>query len=139
MLEANRTVLDTFERDLRGTVSGESRIEGKVVVEEGAVITNAVVRGPAIIGRDARITNAYVGPYTSIGKGCSVSFAEIENSIVLESSAIENVNGRIEESLIGKNVKIARTHRKPAAYRFMLGDNSEVGITARPVGAHATG
>ena len=54
---------------------------------------------------------------------------EIENSIVLENSTIAHVDGRIEASLIGKNVKIVRTHRKPAAYRFMLGDNSEVGIT----------
>jgi glucose-1-phosphate thymidylyltransferase len=48
---------------------------------------------------------------------------------VLESSSIAHVNGRIEASLIGKNVKIGRTHRKPVAYRFMVGDNSEVGIT----------
>jgi len=34
MLEANRTVLDTFERDVRGKISGSSAIEGKVVIEE---------------------------------------------------------------------------------------------------------
>jgi glucose-1-phosphate thymidylyltransferase len=129
MLEANRTVLDTFENDIRGEVIGESHIEGKVVVEEGAQIVDSVVRGPAIIGRDARITHAYVGPYTSVGVRCSVQYCEIENSIVLEGSAIAHVDGRIEASLIGKNVKIGRTHRKPAAYRFILGDNSEVGIT----------
>ena len=129
MLEANRTVLDTFERDVRGSIQGSSAIEGKVVIEDGAQIIDAVVRGPAIIGRDARVTHAYVGPYTSIGNGCSLENCEIENSIVLENSMIANVDGRIEASLIGKNVKITRTHRKPAAYRFMLGDNSEVGIT----------
>ncbi|HET7711066.1 MAG TPA: glucose-1-phosphate thymidylyltransferase, partial [Thermoanaerobaculia bacterium] len=73
--------------------------------------------------------HAYVGPYTSIGNGCSVEYCEIENSIVLENSVIAYVDGRIEASLIGRNVKIGRTHRKPAAYRFMVGDNSEVGIT----------
>jgi glucose-1-phosphate thymidylyltransferase len=129
MLEANRTVLDTFDRDMRGTTSGESAIEGKVVIEAGAQIVDSVVRGPAIIGRDARITHAYVGPYTSIGNGCVVEYCEIENSIVLENSTIAHVDGRIEASLIGKNVKIGKTHRKPAAYRFMVGDNSEVGIT----------
>jgi glucose-1-phosphate thymidylyltransferase len=30
--------------------------------------------------------------------------------------------------LIGRNVKIIRMPVKPSAYRFMLGDNSEVGI-----------
>lgn len=129
MLEANRTVLDTFDRDVRGTSSGESQIEGKVVIEEGAEIIDSVVRGPSIIGAGAKITHAYVGPYTSIGKSCALEYCEIENSIVLENSTIAHVSGRIEASLIGKNVKIGRTHRKPAAYRFMVGDNSEVGIT----------
>jgi glucose-1-phosphate thymidylyltransferase len=129
MLEANRTVLDTFDRDVRGTISGQSSIEGKVVIEDGAQIVDSLVRGPAIIGRDARIEHAFVGPYTSIGNGCVLEHCEIENSIVLENSTIAHVDGRIEASLIGKNVKISRTHRKPAAYRFMLGDNSEVGIT----------
>lgn len=129
MLEANRTVLDTFERDVRGNISNTSSIEGKVVIESGAQITDSVVRGPAIIGANARITHAYVGPYTSIGNGCAIEYCEIENSIVLENSTIAHVDGRIEASLIGKNVKIGRTHRKPAAYRFMVGDNSEVGIT----------
>jgi glucose-1-phosphate thymidylyltransferase len=129
MLEANRTVLDTFDPDMRGVVTGESSIEGKVVIEDGAQIIDSVVRGPSIIGANARITHAYVGPYTSIGKSCVVEYCEIENSIVLENSTIAHVDGRIEASLIGKNVKIGRTHRKPRAYRFMVGDNSEVGIT----------
>jgi glucose-1-phosphate thymidylyltransferase len=129
MLEANRTVLDTFDQEIRGSVIGESQVEGKVVIEDGAQIIDSVVRGPAIIGKDARIEHAYVGPYTSIGNRCAIQNCEIENSIVLEGSSIGHVEGRIEASLIGKNVKIGRTHRKPAAYRFMLGDNSEVGIT----------
>ena len=87
-------------------------------------------RGATLLfGRDARVNHAFVGPYTSIGNGCVVEHCEIENSIVLENSTIAHVDGRIEASLIGKNVKIGRTQRKPAAYRFMLGDNSEVGIT----------
>jgi glucose-1-phosphate thymidylyltransferase len=129
MLEANRTVLDTFDRDVKGTLSGDCAIEGKVVIGEGAQIIDSVIRGPVIIGSDARINHAYVGPYTSIGNGCAVEHCEIENSIVLENSKIAHVDGRIEASLIGKNVKIGRTARKPAAYRFMVGDNSEVGIT----------
>src|SRR5579859_6452475 len=50
MLEANRTVLDTFDRDIHGEISADSSIEGKVVIEHGAQIVDSVVRGPAIIG-----------------------------------------------------------------------------------------
>ena len=38
MLEANRLILDTLERRIEGSVDADSRVEGKVVVEEGAVI-----------------------------------------------------------------------------------------------------
>ncbi len=100
-----------------------------MLIEEGAQIIDSVVRGPAIIGKGARIVSAFVGPYTSIGNGCTVECCEIENSIILENSTLAHVDGRIEESLIGKNVKIGRTQKKPVAYRFMIGDNSEIGIT----------
>ena len=53
--------------------------------------------------------------------------SEIEHSILLEGSSISNLVTRVEDSLIGKNVKIYRLPVKPSAYRFMLGDNSEVG------------
>jgi len=66
MLEANRLILDRIERRVDGTVDAESRVEGKVIVEAGAVIENSVVRGPAVIGARAKIVNAYVGPFTSI-------------------------------------------------------------------------
>ena len=128
MLEANRLILDTLDRRIEGSVDAASRVEGKVVVEEGAVIEDSVVRGPVIIGARARIVRAYVGPFTSIMNDAEVRESEIEHSIVLEGSSINNLAARIEDSLIGKNVKIYRLPVKPSAYRFMLGDNSEVGI-----------
>ncbi len=128
MLEANRLILDTIQRRVDGSVDAESRVEGKVIVEAGAVIENSVVRGPVVIGARAKIVNAYVGPFTSIMSDAEVRDSEIEHSIVLEGSSISNLAARIEDSLIGKNVRIYRLPVKPSAYRFMLGDNSEVGI-----------
>jgi glucose-1-phosphate thymidylyltransferase len=128
MLEANRLILDTLSRRIEGTVDAASRIEGKVVVEAGAVVERSVVRGPAIIGARARITHAYIGPFTSIMNDVEVRDAEIEHSIVLEGSAVIDLQSRVEDSLIGKNVRIYREPVQPSAYRFMLGDNSEVGI-----------
>jgi glucose-1-phosphate thymidylyltransferase len=54
--------------------------------------------------------------------------AEVEHSIILEGSEISDLASRVEDSLIGKNVRIYRMPVKPSAFRFMLGDNSEVGI-----------
>ena len=81
-----------------------------------------------MIGARARILHAYVGPFTSIGENAEIRESEIEHSIVLEGSVISDLNNRVEDSLIGRNAKIYRMPVKPSAYRFMLGDNSEVGI-----------
>jgi glucose-1-phosphate thymidylyltransferase len=128
MLEANRLILDTIERRIEGVVDAESRVEGKVVIEAGAVIERSVVRGPVLIGAGARVSGAYVGPFTSIGNDVVLRDTEIEHSIVLEGAVITDLANRIEDSLIGKNVRIYRLPVRPSAYRFMLGDNSEVGI-----------
>jgi len=47
---------------------------------------------------------------------------------VLEGSIVSDLENRVVDSLIGKNVRIYRVPLKPSAFRFMLGDNSEVGI-----------
>lgn len=127
LLEANRIILDTLEARLAGSVE-DSEILGKVVIEPEARVVRSLVRGPAIIGRGALVENAYVGPFTSIGDGVTVRASEIEHSIVLEGSTISDVGGRIENSLLGRNVRVYRAAAKPRAYNLMLGDRSEVGL-----------
>ena len=127
MLEANRLVLDRIEPRVEGELL-DSQCDGRVVVEPGARLQRTTVRGPAIIGAGAQITDAYIGPYTSIGERCVISDAEVEHSILLEGSRVTDLEGRMESSLLGRNVKIARGVRQPRAYRFMVGDNSEIGI-----------
>ncbi len=128
MLEANRMVLDNLTTRLDGHVDTSSKVEFKVVVESGAEVINSVVRGPAIIGKGARIINSFIGPFTSIDKNVQVLSSEIEHSIVLEGSVIKEVDRRIEDSLVGRNVEVGKSPLKPTAYRFMLGDNSKVGL-----------
>ena len=128
MLEANRIILDTFTPRGLETVDNGSRVEGKVVIEPGARIYASTVRGPAIIGAGSEIRGAFVGPYTSIGPGCRIERCEIENSIVLEGSSLEEIRGRIADSLIGKNVRIHPGAERPRVHRFLVSDNSEIGI-----------
>ena len=127
MLEANRIILDTLLPRTDGTVV-DSEIVGRVVIEAGARVTKSTVRGPAIIGRDAVIESAYVGPFTSIGDRVVLRASEVEHSILLEGASVTDVGGRIESSLIGRNVSIYRTATKPRSFNFMLGDRSEVGL-----------
>ena len=127
MLEANRLILDRIEPRVDGELS-ESRCDGRVVVEPGARLQRTSVRGPAIIGAGARLTDCYIGPYTAIGEDCVICEAEVEHSILLAGSSVRNLEGRMESSLLGRNVTISRGVRQPKAYRFMVGDNSEIGI-----------
>jgi glucose-1-phosphate thymidylyltransferase len=127
MLAANRLVLDTIETRVQGELM-DSQIDGRVVVEPGARLERSAVRGPAIIGAGARLTDCYIGPYTAVGDDCVISNAEVEHSILLSGSSVRDLDGRMESSLLGRNVRIGRGNRQPRAYRFMVGDNSEIGI-----------
>jgi glucose-1-phosphate thymidylyltransferase len=126
VLEANRIVLDDLPPRIDGTIGDDVKLDGKVIVERGAVLRNCRIRGPAIIGEDTTIDDAYVGPYTSIYSGCTVRNAEIEHSIVLANSVIEDVDGKIESSLIGKECLVGRSPLRPRAYKLMIGDHSRV-------------
>jgi glucose-1-phosphate thymidylyltransferase len=127
MLEANRLVLDTIETRVEGEMHA-STTHGRVIVEAGARLENSTVRGPAIVGAGARLTDCYIGPYTAIGPGCVIDGAEVEHSILLEGSQVQGLNGRIESSLLGRNVRVGRSVGQPRAFRLMVGDNSEIGI-----------
>jgi glucose-1-phosphate thymidylyltransferase len=47
---------------------------------------------------------------------------------VLSGSSVRDLQGRIEASLIGRNVSIGRSPALPKAYRFVVGDNAEIAI-----------
>ena len=127
MLEANRLVLDTIEPRSDGEMV-DSQTHGRVIVEEGARLERCTVRGPAIVGAGARLTDCYIGPYTAVGPGCVIERAEVEHSILLEGCSVVGLEGRMESSLLGRNVRIGRSIGQPRAFRFMVGDNSEIGI-----------
>jgi glucose-1-phosphate thymidylyltransferase len=127
MLAANRLVLDTIQTRMEGELI-DSQVDGRVVIEAGARLERSTVRGPAIIGAGARLTDCYIGPYTAIGEGCDIRNAEVEHSILLAGSSVHDLAGRMESSLLGRNVTIGRDERQPRAFRFLVGDNSEIGI-----------
>lgn len=128
ILEANRLILESIEGKIEGEVDEASRINGQVIVEKGTLIKCSIIRGPAIIGKNCEIVDSYIGPFTSIQRNCRIIRTELEHSIVLEKSEIQDVGGRIDESLIGREVKIFKCPPKPSVFRFMVGDKSEIGI-----------
>ena len=129
MLEVNRSVLETLERRIDGTVDADSEIIGRVRIEPGAKVTGSRIVGPAVVGANTVITDSYVGPFTSIAGDCRIEDSEIEYSILLRNSSVSGVR-RVEASLIGRNVEVTPAPRKPASHRFVLGDQSKVQIAS---------
>ncbi|MBC7643843.1 MAG: glucose-1-phosphate thymidylyltransferase [Thermoleophilia bacterium] len=129
MLEANRLILDAIETRIEGDVADDVTLEGRVVIEKGASLERCKVRGPAIIGKDTIIRDAYIGPYTSVYWGCTIERAELEHSIVLEQTVIQDLDTRLTDSLLGKNVVVDRNNQSPrGTVRLMVGDNSSISL-----------
>ncbi|MCX4451469.1 glucose-1-phosphate thymidylyltransferase [Streptomyces sp. NPDC087866] len=129
MLEVNRSVLETSEQRIEGSVDADSEIIGRVQIEEGASVVGSRIVGPAVIGAGTVVTSSYVGPFTSVSRNCVISDSEIEFSIVLDDSSLNGVR-RVEASIIGRNVVVTPAPRMPAAHRFVLGDHSKVQISS---------
>ncbi|MFQ5647680.1 MAG: sugar phosphate nucleotidyltransferase, partial [Candidatus Aenigmatarchaeota archaeon] len=127
ILDANRLVLDGLKPEKKGKVE-DSNIKGRVQIGKGTMVKgNSVIKGPAILGESCTVSNAYIGPYSSIGKGCTISDTEVENSIIMDGTRIEGA-GRIVDSLIGKDVLIKKKEGLPKGKRFVIGDGSQVMI-----------
>jgi glucose-1-phosphate thymidylyltransferase len=128
LLEANRVVLDTMvpgvSPDVRGHIDAASDIAGKVVIEPGAEIIESQIRGPAIIGAHALVQQSYIGPYTALGAHCVVRNSEVEYSIICPGAQILDAMGRIERSLLGREVIIRRNKARPTTQKFIIGDRS---------------
>ncbi len=128
MLTANATVLDEW---LKGNIEGEtddaSRLLGRVAVGRGSVIRESTIRGPVVIGENTVIKNSFIGPHTSIGSNVKLVNSSVEHSVIMDGSELRDIE-RLEESLIGRNVKIIRNNKMHKALRLMIGDDSVVEV-----------
>jgi glucose-1-phosphate thymidylyltransferase len=128
LLEANRLILETVERRIEGRVDADSRVEGRVIIEAGAVVTRSHIRGPAIIGAGSTIDSSFIGPFTAIDRDCQVLHSEVEHSVLLAGSRVDHA-GRLEDSLLGHRVEVTRSGLLPRATRLMVGDDCQIDLT----------
>ena len=130
MLEANSHVLEEIAPYIHATaaVDGDSSVDSRVTLQEGAQVMNSIVRGPTIIGKNTRIENSYIGPFTSIYHGCQIRNCEIERSIILENSRVIDIDATLRDSLIGRNASVKRSGGKPSGIKMNLGDHSTLWV-----------
>ncbi len=123
LLLANDTVLDSWlEHSIEGTVDAESKITGRVRIEAGATVLRSVIRGPVVIGAGARVVDSRIGPFTSIGNGVVIERSGVDHSVLLEGSSIDGIE-RLEDSLIGRRVRVHPGHGRTASLSLLVGDD----------------
>jgi glucose-1-phosphate thymidylyltransferase len=126
LLEANRVVLDTYlRRNVKGEIDSTSQIMGRVEIEERAQVKNSIVRGPVSIAEGCKIRDSFIGPFTSIGGSTVVENSCVEHSVILENCHIYGI-ARLEDSLLGKRVKLKQGAEPSKAMRLFVGDDAEV-------------
>jgi glucose-1-phosphate thymidylyltransferase len=128
MLTANAIVLDDWlSENINGEVDKGSTILGRVSIGTGSVIRGSKIRGPVVIGENTVIENSFIGPYTSIGDNVKVIKSSVEHSVIMNGSELRELE-RLEESLIGRRVRITENKKMHKALRLMLGDDSVVEV-----------
>ncbi|WP_181686220.1 bifunctional sugar-1-phosphate nucleotidylyltransferase/acetyltransferase [Halorhabdus salina] len=106
LLEANETVLEDIERDVRGSISDDADLRGQVVIEEGATVDpGVVIEGPVYIRSGAEVgPNAYVRGASMIGAGVHIGNAvEIKNSVIRADTNVAHLS-YVGDSVLGQSV-----------------------------------
>jgi glucose-1-phosphate thymidylyltransferase len=123
LLTANAIVLDEWGKKLlRGTVEKSSKIIGRVALDHDSIIKASTIRGPVVIGKNTIIENSIIGPHTSIGDDVRIINSSVDHSVIMDGSEVLDIE-RMEESLVGRRVKIHKNSRHKTL-RLMLGDDS---------------
>src|SRR5262249_10869216 len=126
LLLANDTVLDAWlVHDVKGSVDAESRLSGRIRIDEGARVIRSSIRGPVVIGKGATVIDARIGPFTSIGAGGTIERSFVDHSVVLEQSRIVDIQ-RLEDSLIGRRVLVHPGETRHGALSLLVGDDCRV-------------
>ncbi len=128
LLTANAIVLDEWLKGgIDGSVDSASKVLGRVAVGRNSVIRASTIRGPVIIGDNTVIENSFVGPHTSIGDNVRIEKSSVEHSVIMNESELRNIE-RLEESLVGRRVKVMENRKTHKALRLMIGDDSVVEV-----------
>ncbi len=127
LLDCNRVLLEQLTGEICGDVDSASRVDGQVVIGPGATVIRSHVVGPTIIGPGTIIRDSRIGPYTSLGAGCRLDGAGIQDSIVLDGVTVRSVQG-IAGSLIGRSADIGCPPARQTAHRLLIGDHAKVEV-----------
>ncbi len=104
-LEANAELLDKSEGKITGRVEENVTINGKLILEEGAVIkSGSYIEGPVYIGEESSVgPNTYLRSFATVGKRCRIGMStEIKNTIIMDKSNVPHLS-YLGDSIVGRD------------------------------------
>jgi glucose-1-phosphate thymidylyltransferase len=104
LLKANRLVLKKQQPEWDPAACQGSTVNGRVRIARDAILLRSRIEGPAIIGARTTVAESRIGPGTSIGDGCEIEEAALENCIVMDRSVIRGVE--LADAIIGRDVVV---------------------------------
>ena len=108
LLNANQTILDGLDPEIKGEVEERVTLSGPVAIGEGTrVRSGAYIEGPVIIGDHCDIgPNCYIRPATAIGDGCHIGAGvEVKNSVIMNGTKVPHLS-YVGDSVIGENCNL---------------------------------
>ena len=126
LLECNRLVLGTISAEVADSaqLDESTELHGAVQIGANSVITGSIISGPVVIGESVVIADSQIGPHVSIGDGCSLNNAVVDDSVLLKNCSLHG-GGRITSSLLGRSSSVSGTSPTSVS-TLMLGDDSIV-------------
>lgn len=126
LLEANRMMLTAVSGRSDGDVDEATRIEGEVVIAEGARVTASRLVGPVVIGPGCIVDGATVGPDVSMEAGCVIERSVVRDSVLMDGCRVTGVDF-LEGSILGRGVHVRHAGGR-GGYRLVVGDQSLVEV-----------
>lgn len=126
-IDSNQYLLDKkLQPKIESRLDKTAILKNRVYVGKKCNIKNSEIRGPVSISNNVTITDAYIGPFTSIGEGCVIQSARIENCVLMNNVVITDVKGQIDNSLIGPESEISGNHGQRKCYEFFIGEKASI-------------
>ena len=99
---------------------------GSATKTRNQIKTGVKIVPPVFVHASAKVSNSIIGPYASIGADCTITGAQVEDSIIEAGSMVENV--AVVGSFIGRRARVQGTSAKDPPLKLNIGDDSSVSL-----------
>ncbi|HNU95871.1 MAG TPA: glucose-1-phosphate thymidylyltransferase [Candidatus Magasanikbacteria bacterium] len=130
LILANKLLLDELKDEefvIQGKVEEGATLTEKVHIGAGTIVRNDVkIKGPTTIGENCILENCVIGPYATIGSGCVIKNAEVNNSIILKNCTID-CQLKFTESIVGEKAEVVKK-RTDECRRIIIGEQTVIEV-----------